>query len=184
MICANCKTSTTTLWRRNNQGEPVCNACGLYYKLHNVNRPQSMKKEGIQTRKRKPKYSIQAKPKPTLGSGEMIAIYKPVTIVVGSCSSFAIFAIAVEKILPPIFPSQTHLHADLKIPMLHQTNSQQAHQQQNQSISQAHHHPQDMHIGSIHGHEFVSIAPQQRHSPHLSNAGNLNRHIGERLVDK
>ena len=34
--CSNCKTSTTTLWRRNGQGEPVCNACGLYYKLHNV----------------------------------------------------------------------------------------------------------------------------------------------------
>lgn len=63
VVCANCKTSTTTLWRRNNQGEPVCNACGLYYKLHNVNRPQSMKKDGIQTRKRKPKYSLQPKPK-------------------------------------------------------------------------------------------------------------------------
>lgn len=34
--CANCKTTTTTLWRRNHNGEPVCNACGLYYKLHNV----------------------------------------------------------------------------------------------------------------------------------------------------
>ncbi|KAL1375650.1 hypothetical protein pipiens_017374 [Culex pipiens pipiens] len=34
--CANCKTTTTTLWRRNQGGEPVCNACGLYYKLHNV----------------------------------------------------------------------------------------------------------------------------------------------------
>ncbi|KAI2798403.1 Trans-acting T-cell-specific transcription factor GATA-3, partial [Blomia tropicalis] len=33
--CANCKTTTTTLWRRNHNGEPVCNACGLYYKLHN-----------------------------------------------------------------------------------------------------------------------------------------------------
>jgi len=53
--CANCNTNTTTLWRRNNNGEPVCNACGLYYKLHSVNRPLSMKKEGIQTRKRKPK---------------------------------------------------------------------------------------------------------------------------------
>ncbi|XP_012220304.1 uncharacterized protein [Linepithema humile] len=53
--CANCNTSNTTLWRRNNSGEPVCNACGLYFKLHNVNRPLSMKKEGIQTRKRKPK---------------------------------------------------------------------------------------------------------------------------------
>jgi len=34
--CANCQTTTTTLWRRNANGDPVCNACGLYYKLHNV----------------------------------------------------------------------------------------------------------------------------------------------------
>uniref|UniRef100_UPI00358E53B5 GATA-binding factor 1-B-like isoform X2 n=1 Tax=Myxine glutinosa TaxID=7769 RepID=UPI00358E53B5 len=53
-VCANCQTSTTTLWRRNGNGEPVCNACGLYFKLHNVARPIAMKKEGIQTRNRKP----------------------------------------------------------------------------------------------------------------------------------
>ncbi|XP_035677901.1 GATA-binding factor 2-like isoform X2 [Branchiostoma floridae] len=51
--CANCKTTTTTLWRRNQNGDPVCNACGLYYKLHAVNRPLTMKKDGIQTRNRK-----------------------------------------------------------------------------------------------------------------------------------
>ena len=34
--CTNCLTQTTTLWRRNNDGETVCNACGLYYKLHGV----------------------------------------------------------------------------------------------------------------------------------------------------
>ncbi|XP_059090305.1 GATA-binding factor 2-like isoform X1 [Tigriopus californicus] len=51
--CANCKTTQTTLWRRNCNGEPVCNACGLYYKLHNVERPMTMKKDGIQTRNRK-----------------------------------------------------------------------------------------------------------------------------------
>ncbi|XP_037630067.1 erythroid transcription factor [Sebastes umbrosus] len=51
--CVNCLTGTTTLWRRNCAGEPVCNACGLYYKLHQVNRPLAMKKDGIQTRNRK-----------------------------------------------------------------------------------------------------------------------------------
>ncbi|KRT82185.1 hypothetical protein AMK59_3414 [Oryctes borbonicus] len=57
LTCTNCHTSTTSLWRRNALGEPVCNACGLYYKLHGVNRPMAMKKESIQTRKRKPKGS-------------------------------------------------------------------------------------------------------------------------------
>ncbi|XP_059091405.1 transcription factor GATA-5-like isoform X2 [Tigriopus californicus] len=51
--CSNCNTTTTTLWRRNGTGEPVCNACGLYYKLHGTSRPISMKKENIQSRNRK-----------------------------------------------------------------------------------------------------------------------------------
>lgn len=34
--CTNCGTTTTTLWRRNNDGDPVCNACGLYFKLYSV----------------------------------------------------------------------------------------------------------------------------------------------------
>lgn len=54
-ICSNCNTDSTTLWRRSPDGSPVCNACGLYFKLHQVPRPISMKKDSIQTRKRKPK---------------------------------------------------------------------------------------------------------------------------------
>ena len=59
--CTNCRTAETTLWRRCPNGSPVCNACGLYFKLHKVNRPIAMKKEGIQTRRRKSKKSKSPK---------------------------------------------------------------------------------------------------------------------------
>lgn len=32
--CTNCFTQTTPLWRRNPEGQPLCNACGLFLKLH------------------------------------------------------------------------------------------------------------------------------------------------------
>ena len=35
------------------EGSPVCNACGLYYKVHGRVRPIELKKDNIQTRKRK-----------------------------------------------------------------------------------------------------------------------------------
>lgn len=33
----------------------VCNACGLYYKLHGIDRPHSMRRDTIHTRRRRPK---------------------------------------------------------------------------------------------------------------------------------
>ncbi|ORY99825.1 hypothetical protein BCR42DRAFT_385441 [Absidia repens] len=50
--CFNCKTSNTPLWRRDGDGHTICNACGLYYKLHNVHRPIAMKRSIIKRRKR------------------------------------------------------------------------------------------------------------------------------------
>ncbi|XP_067140023.1 transcription factor GATA-4-like [Centruroides vittatus] len=60
LSCSNCHTTTTSLWRRNSHGESVCNACGLYFKLHGVNRPLAMKKDSIQTRKRKSKNGVKS----------------------------------------------------------------------------------------------------------------------------
>lgn len=51
-VCFNCGTSKTSLWRRDQGGNPLCNACGLFYKLHGVNRPLSMKKDVIRKRNR------------------------------------------------------------------------------------------------------------------------------------
>ncbi|KAI8997678.1 hypothetical protein BDB01DRAFT_771962 [Pilobolus umbonatus] len=50
--CYNCSTTATPLWRRDDEGNNICNACGLYYKLHNVHRPLSMKRTVIHRRKR------------------------------------------------------------------------------------------------------------------------------------
>lgn len=51
-VCSNCATSTTPLWRRNPAGQPLCNACGLFLKLHGVVRPLSLKTDVIKKRNR------------------------------------------------------------------------------------------------------------------------------------
>ncbi|CAD5220104.1 unnamed protein product [Bursaphelenchus okinawaensis] len=51
--CSNCATTVTTAWRRDAEGRLVCNACGLYYRLHKTNRPVSMRKDAIQQRFRR-----------------------------------------------------------------------------------------------------------------------------------
>ncbi|KAJ6457324.1 hypothetical protein C8R45DRAFT_566770 [Mycena sanguinolenta] len=48
--CYNCHTTATPLWRKDDEGKTVCNACGLYYKLHGSARPISMKSDIIRKR--------------------------------------------------------------------------------------------------------------------------------------
>jgi GATA-binding protein, other eukaryote len=50
--CTNCHTTNTPLWRRNPEGQPLCNACGLFLKLHGVVRPLSLKTDVIKKRNR------------------------------------------------------------------------------------------------------------------------------------
>lgn len=54
--CSNCSTTNTPLWRRNSQGHSLCNACGLFLKLHGVVRPLSLKTDVIKKRNRGTKH--------------------------------------------------------------------------------------------------------------------------------
>ncbi|CBQ68892.1 related to transcription factor ScGATA-6 [Sporisorium reilianum SRZ2] len=51
-VCSNCHTTKTPLWRRDPEGQPLCNACGLFLKLHGVVRPLSLKTDVIKKRNR------------------------------------------------------------------------------------------------------------------------------------
>ncbi|KAG8183157.1 hypothetical protein JTE90_029515 [Oedothorax gibbosus] len=106
LSCSNCGTTTTTLWRRNNHGEPVCNACGLYYKLHNMNRPLAMRKAGIQTRKRKPKSSSKTSPSKT---GQTISSNAAENPKKPDCSQSASTSPSISQVhnSPPSTPAST-----------------------------------------------------------------------------
>ncbi|KAJ1973246.1 regulates glutamine-repressible protein products [Dimargaris verticillata] len=46
--CQNCKCINTPSWRRSIDGKTLlCNACGLYYKLHHINRPCAIGPDGL-----------------------------------------------------------------------------------------------------------------------------------------
>ncbi|GAA5981663.1 hypothetical protein JCM11641_004208 [Rhodosporidiobolus odoratus] len=51
--CLNCQTTNTPLWRRDTEGRPLCNACGLFRNLHGVDRPANLNTGVIKKRNRK-----------------------------------------------------------------------------------------------------------------------------------
>ncbi|CDH49353.1 hypothetical protein RO3G_15635 [Lichtheimia corymbifera JMRC:FSU:9682] len=62
-MCSNCATTTTPLWRRDENGAPLCNACGLYLKLHHAKRPLSLKNNTIRKRQRVDPSPYEKKPR-------------------------------------------------------------------------------------------------------------------------
>ncbi len=54
--CSNCQTTVTPLWRKI-ENQTLCNACGLFFKLHGTDRPLSLKTNTIRKRNRLPKKS-------------------------------------------------------------------------------------------------------------------------------
>ncbi|XP_021708600.1 GATA-binding factor 2 isoform X2 [Aedes aegypti] len=151
VVCANCSTTTTTLWRRNNRGEPVCNACGLYHKLHNVDRPLTMKKDGIQTRKRKPK-SSQSIP--------------------------SINGIGSEKLLPSMIPPQIHPAGPGGQKLLMPAHGHMTVVSSPAMEIHTSHAITSSASGSAQDQRFVdSTSTANSMPPHLSNSGNLSRHV-------
>ncbi|XP_076865158.1 zinc finger transcription factor Trps1 isoform X2 [Brachyhypopomus gauderio] len=80
VFCANCLTTKTSLWRKNANGGYVCNACGLYQKLHSTPRPLNIIKQnnGEQIIRRRTRKRLnpdglsseQAGPKQQRGNGD------------------------------------------------------------------------------------------------------------------
>ncbi|KAJ6564887.1 hypothetical protein DFH09DRAFT_473512 [Mycena vulgaris] len=52
--CSHCHTRQTSVWRRNKDGDQVCNACGCYQRLKGVERPLSLKRNKIKPRAKHP----------------------------------------------------------------------------------------------------------------------------------
>ncbi|KAI9597823.1 hypothetical protein BDF19DRAFT_344233, partial [Syncephalis fuscata] len=50
--CQNCGQNQTPLWRKNMMGQVICNACGLYEKLHKCPRPATLHQSRYQRRRR------------------------------------------------------------------------------------------------------------------------------------
>lgn len=73
--CTNCGTKVTPLWRKGLGGTLLCNACGLYLKLHHVNRPVRYRADVIRKRSR-----FDHKEKPSQVGTPLAKVESPVSL--------------------------------------------------------------------------------------------------------
>ncbi|KAI8371067.1 hypothetical protein BD560DRAFT_395976 [Blakeslea trispora] len=85
--CTNCETTTTPLWRRNPEGQPLCNACGLFLKLHGVVRPLSLKTDVIKKRNRSGNSNAAGNPQKVSGISPITVSTLATTMTTPSSSS-------------------------------------------------------------------------------------------------
>ncbi|KAK4047536.1 hypothetical protein OIV83_005323 [Microbotryomycetes sp. JL201] len=80
--CHNCAATSTPMWRKDPNGNLCCNACTLYYKLHNTNRPSSLANKrrkssapnssGTKTEPATPRTTVSRLPSPERNSGPSV----------------------------------------------------------------------------------------------------------------
>lgn len=66
---SNCRTTQTPLWRRSPTGETVCNACGLYIKARNQQRPVNLKRNTPS----QPNVAMQQSPVPNAAADQDVS---------------------------------------------------------------------------------------------------------------
>ncbi|KAF9933356.1 putative electron transfer flavoprotein subunit [Linnemannia zychae] len=137
-MCTNCRTTLTPLWRKDDAGEILCNACGLYYKLHHIHRPISLKRNVIRRRSRY-EGAIPTQTGPITTSGSPMKVPS-------SVSHHLVQNVSHQQLL------QQHQQ--------HQQHQQQYQQYQAQMMAFGHGHGQvsDMHMGITP--LALSMAPQ------------------------
>ncbi|GAA5874535.1 hypothetical protein JCM16303_002897 [Sporobolomyces ruberrimus] len=85
--CLNCSTTNTPLWRRDAEGKPLCNACGLFRNLHGVDRPAGLNTGVIKRRNRNRGPKDPSTKKSTKGPARRNSVNAPGTLATPSAST-------------------------------------------------------------------------------------------------